>query len=292
MAAQTSLKQPQNRIQTWWRRITRRRIWLRTPVQIFFFALVALIAANHTLAESGRSIPFLANASIHAICPFGGVETLYKLITSGTYVQKIHPSALVLLGITLILSVLAGPVLCGWVCPLGSLQEWVGKLGRKLLKKRYNNFLPEKLDQALRYLRYLVLAWVIYMTATTATLYFDRVDPYSALFHFWTGEFAIGGLIVLIVTLALSLLVERPWCKYACPFGAALGLTNLFRVFTLRRVEGTCKLDLACNRACPMNIPVSRLRKIRDHQCITCLECTSEASCPAASTVDLTLGGK
>ena len=73
---------------------------------------------------------------------------------------------------------------------------------------------------------------------------------------------------------------------------ACWALTNLFRIFSIRRDEGTCKLDGACNRACPMNIPVSRLTVVRDHQCISCLECTTEASCPAAGTVDLTLGGK
>jgi polyferredoxin len=294
VAQVTTLNKPHSgsRIQTWWRKWTRRRIWVRSLVQVFFFILVASIAVNHTLAETGQAIPFLANASIHAVCPFGGVETLYQLVTAGTLVNKVHDSALVLLGLTLLLSILAGPVLCGWVCPLGTIQEWFGKLGRKLFKRRYNTFVPEKLDRGLRYLRYGVLAWVLYMTAISATLFFDAYDPFSALFHFWSTEVALGGIIVLVVTLALSLLVERPWCKYACPFGAVLGLTNLFRVFTIRRVEGTCKLDGACNRACPMNIPVSRLKTIRDHQCISCLECTTEASCPAAGTVDLTLGGK
>lgn len=292
MSVVPSIQKAANPVQAWWRKVTRRRIWLRAPVQFFFFALVALIAANHSLAESGQAIPWLANASIHAICPFGGVETLYRLVTEGRHVQKVHDAALVLLAITLALSVLAGPVLCGWICPLGTLQEWVGKLGKHLFKKRYNNLIPYQVDRWLRYLRYLVLGWVIYMTATTATLFFDKVDPYSAMFHFWTGEAAIGGLVVLGATVGLSLAVERPWCKYACPFGAVLGVTNLFRIFTLRRVEGTCKLDGACNRACPMNIPVSKLKVIRDHQCISCLECTSEASCPASATVDLTLGGK
>ena len=40
-------------------------------VQILFFALVVLITFNHTLSESGISIPFFESASIHTICPFG-----------------------------------------------------------------------------------------------------------------------------------------------------------------------------------------------------------------------------
>jgi polyferredoxin len=272
-------------------RFFRRNIWIRKVVQIFFFALIAFIAVNHTLVESGSNIRFLSSASLHALCPFGGVETLYKYITVGSFVQKIHESSFVLMIIGLLTALLFGPVFCGWVCPLGTIQEWFGNLGRKIFKKRrYNHFIPAKIDRVLRYLRYLVLAWVIYMTATTGTLFFESVDPYYALFNFWSSEVAVGGLIVLGVTLLASLFVERPWCKYACPYGAVLGITNLFRVFSIRREASTCKLDGACDITCPMNIPVSSNSIVRNHQCISCLECTSEAHCPVAGTVSFAAG--
>ncbi len=277
---------------SFWQKFSRRRIWLRTIVQIFFFALIALISVNHTLAESGKGIPILSSASLHSLCPFGGVVTIYQYATTGTFVQKIHESAFILMVIGFVLAILFGPVFCGWICPFGSIQEWVGKLGRKIFKRRYNFFIPAKIDRILRYLRYLVLGWVIYMTAASATLVFAAFDPYFALFNFWSSELAIGGLVVLLVTLAGSLFIERPWCKYACPYGAVLGITNLFRIFRIRRVPGTCKLDRACDIYCPMNIKVSEKTIIRDHQCISCLECTSEARCPAAGTVEFVAGGK
>jgi polyferredoxin len=140
-------------------------------------------------------------------------------------------------------------------------------------------------------LRYGVLAWVVYMTAVTGTLIFADYDPYFALFNFWSSEVSITGLVILGVTLGLSLLVERPWCKYACPYGALLGITNLFRVFGIRRNENTCKADGACSIMCPMNIPVDSVQVVRDHQCISCLECTSEAVCPVAKTVQFATRG-
>ena len=177
------------------------------------------------------------------------------------------------------------------MCPFGTVQEWFAAIGRKLFKKRrYNHFIPARYDRILRYTRYLVLAWVIYMTAVTGKLIFQEFDPYFALFNFWSSEVAIGGLIVLGLTLVASLFVERPWCKYACPYGAVLGLTNLVRVFSIRRVESTCKFDQACDITCPMNIPVSAKTIVRDHQCISCLECTSEARCPVAGTVVFSAG--
>ncbi len=264
----------------------RKNIWIRRVVQVFFFALIALISINHTLVESGQGIPLLSSASLHAICPFGGVETLYKFITTGTFVQKVHEASFVLMIIMFLTAILFGPVFCGWVCPLGTIQEWVAGLGKKIFKKRrYNHFIPAKLDRVLRYLRYGVLGWVVYMTAVSGTLIFETVDPYYALFNFWSSEVAIGGLIVLGVVLLASLFVERPWCKYACPYGAVLGITNLFRVFSIRREASTCKLDGACDITCPMNINVSSKSVVRDHQCISCLECTSEAKCPVAGTV-------
>ncbi len=270
----------------------KRTIWIRTVVQIFFFALIALISINHTLSESGQGIPILSSASLHALCPFGGVVTIYQYATSGTFVQKIHESSFILMIIGFLLAILFGPVFCGWVCPFGTLQEWVGRLGKKLFKRRYNHFIPYRLDQILRYARYLVLAWVIYMTAASGTLLFAEIDPYYAMFNLWSSELAIGGVVVLGVTILASLVVERPWCKYACPYGAVLGVSNLFRVFTIRRNEGLCKLDGACNKVCPMNIPVSEKKIVRDHQCISCLQCTSEAVCPVAGTVDFVAGGK
>ncbi len=271
---------------------TKNRIWLRPVVQLFFFVLIALIAVNHTLVEEGGGITFLSGASLHALCPFGGVVTIYQYATTGAFVQKIHESSFILMILGFILAVLFGPVFCGWVCPFGTIQEWTSKLGKKLFKRKFNRFVPRKVDVVLRYLRYGVLAWVLYMTAITGKLVFADVDPYFALFNFWTSEVAIAGLVVLGVTLVAALFVERPWCKYACPYGAVLGLTNLFRVFKIKRNEPTCIACNKCSNRCPMNIPVSQQKVVRDHQCISCLECTSEAVCPVPATVDFVVGGK
>ena len=268
-----------------------RPLWVRTALQIFFFVLVALIAVNHTLAENGHGIPLLSSASLHAVCPFGGVVSLYQFFAVGNFVQKIHQSSFVLMVLVFLLAVLFGPVFCGWVCPLGTIQEWVGKLGKKLFKKRYNHFLPYVLDRYLRYLRYALLAWVLYMTAMTGKLAFGDLDPYYALFNFWTGEVAISGLIILGVTLLATLFVERPWCKYACPYGAVLGITNLLRVFSIRRVSDDCRSCGICRRDCPMYIPVDETLVVHYHQCISCLECTSEAVCPIEDTVVLATKG-
>ncbi len=268
------------------------KTWYRTAVQIFFFILVALTSLNELLAEKGLAVPFLKKASLHAICPFGGVVSIYKFITAGSFVQKIHESSFVLMFIGFFLAILFGPVICGWVCPFGSYQEWIGKIGKKLFKKKYNNLIPEKIDQYMRYLRYGVLAVVIYITATTAKLVFQSVDPYHALFNFWSEEVSVTGLTVLGIFTVLALIIERPWCKYACPYGAVLGVFNLVRIFKIKRNAATCIQCKACDRACPMNIKVSRQDIVRNHQCISCLKCTSEYACPVKDTIELSSGNQ
>ena len=70
------------------------------------------------------------------------------------------------------------------------------------------------------------------------------------------------------------------------------GIFNLFRVASLRRNAETCIDCKACDKACPMNIEVSKLSVVRNHQCISCMECTSSAHCPVPATVDFVIGGK
>ncbi|MCR3759019.1 4Fe-4S binding protein [Clostridium felsineum] len=265
---------------------------IRLLVQIFFFVLIFIVAVNKILSEMNIGISAVASASIHAICPFGGVVSIYEFLTEGRFVQKIHESSFILMIIMIITAIGFGPLFCGWVCPFGSFQEWLGNIGKKLFKRRYNNFIPQSIDKKLRFTRYILLFLVIYNTAVTGKLVFQNVDPYYALFQFWTNEVAITAYVVLIIVILLSLMVERPWCKYACPYGAFLGVFNLVRVFKIRRNSNTCVSCKACDNSCPMNIQVSKSNVVYNHQCISCMKCTSEAACPISDTVNLSTGGK
>ena len=152
--------------------------------------------------------------------------------------------------------------------------------------------MPKRLDKVMRYFRVFVMLWVIYITARTGRLVFSDVDPYYALFNFYTGEVAIQALVILAITAIGSLFVERPWCKYLCPYGALLGFTNKFKLFKLKRNENTCISCNQCNQACPMNIDVESSKKVTQLQCISCFECTSENTCPIPETVNIKWGEK
>jgi len=258
---------------------------IRLAVQIFFLLLIILFSINHYREENGLEPLLLGSASLHAICPFGGVVSSYTYFTGGTFVKKTHASSFILMWLVLLLTIVFGPVFCGWVCPLGSVQEFIGKIGTKLFKKKYNRFIPAGIDTYLRYLRYVVLGLVLYETAVVGTLVFADYDPYFALFNAWSGEVAWTAFAILAITLAGALFVERPFCKYACPYGAVLGIFNTFKIVKLSRNTNTCTDCKRCDRVCPMNITPADDKNVRNHQCITCLECTSEIECPVSDAL-------
>ena len=258
---------------------------IRLAAQIFFFVFVGAIVVNNTLAESGGGLSFIPSASLHAICPFGAVETFASLVTGAGLIRQLHASVMVMGAAVLILTVLLGPVFCSHICPLGSIQEWFGKLGRKIFKKRYNKFIPKKVHGVLKYLRYVVLALIVWQTYQSATLLFANVDPYYALYHFWTGGATIAAISILVVTLLLSLFVERPWCKYACPYGGLLGLISKISIFKIRRSDTSCIACGKCDNVCPMLIDVSAKSKVNDTLCNRCMKCTTqEGGCPVGET--------
>lgn len=254
--------------------------WVRHAVQIFFFALIGLFAVNHVIGEEGVApFAFLPNVSLHAICPFGGIESVMSLISAGTLVRQLQLSTLVMTGIIIIMTLIFGAIFCSFICPLGSIQEWIGKLGRKIFKKRYNTFIPQSVHNVLKYFRYVSLIAVVILTYNAASLIFLEVDPYYAMYHFFTDEVTIGSLIVLGITLVGSLFVERPWCKYACPYGAFLGLIGKISIFKIKRNANSCTSCNLCNKKCPMNIDIENKKVVYDGLCNKCLACTEDGIC-------------
>ncbi len=119
---------------------------IRIIIQLTVFIFVLAISISKWLGERGIIIPLLPDASLHAICPFGGVVTIYEFIATGTFIQKIHNSSFILMILGVFVAILFGSIFCGYICPLGTFQEWIGKLGNKLFPKKFNHFLPKKLD--------------------------------------------------------------------------------------------------------------------------------------------------
>lgn len=253
-------------------------------IQVTFVVFVLYLSLGRFFAEAGINIPLPAN--LHLICPFGGVVTAYTFVTTGNYIQKIHQSDFVMIFALLIALILTGATFCGWICPMGSVQEWLGKLGKKLFPKIYNK-LPRKLDRMLRFGKVVVFVLVIIQTTRSGKLLFQAFDPYYNLFNIWTDEIALTGYISVAITLFLSLLIERPFCRYACPLGAINGLFNSFSILNIKRKNNTCIQCKICDKVCPAGIVVSEKVAVRSIDCIRCMKCVQ--ACPVNKSEEKTL---
>lgn len=258
--------------------------WLRHLFQLSFAVLIVSLSVIHNLA-----IVEGTTASIDALCPFGGLETAWQWITTGTFVSKTHVSNLIL-GVGLVIGVLvAGGAFCGWVCPFGAFQDFLTWARGKLHVKEIR--VPMRLDRVLRYGRYIVLATILYQTMVTTKLWFGDWDPYRTLFGLgWLFEFNLFeswvAYVVLVGILVASFLVERAWCRYLCPLGGAISLLANLSLLRIRREGDSCKACAVCERPCPMKLEVATANTISSN-CIGCLACVD--ACPRHDALEVKL---
>ena len=264
----------------------------RHVVQLGFALFIGYVAVGHTLLPEG-TVP-----SAESYCPFGGLETLYRWIDSGgKFIEHSHASNLVLFVAIVLTTIATRGFFCGWVCPLGAIQEGVAAMSRGLQRRvpilgalgctaRTRLGWLSSLDRPLRFGRYLVLAWVLVGTAYYGRMVFRDVDPWAALLEVADLQLTLG-LGVLAVVLLLSFVVERPFCRYACPLGATIGLIGKLSPIAIERRGDACIGCSLCTKACPVGIPVERVTRVTDTNCLMCLECVG--ACPSAPGLNVTL---
>jgi polyferredoxin len=265
-------------------------------VQASFAFFILFVIIRHAVIGEDSGI---VTASAEAYCPFGGLETLYNYITSeGATISHTHLSNVVMLVAALVTALLLRSAFCGWVCPLGFIQDLVSSLSRWLQKRSLTlrkamRSLKERsaklavLDRWLRYFKYVVLIWAVAGAGYYGVMVFRDYDPWSALINIVEFSFT-PGLVVLIVTLLASFFVERPWCRYACPLGAASSLVGKLSPVYLKREESSCTLCKVCTKACPMGLEVHTADKITSADCISCLECVG--ACPRNGALEVKVG--
>jgi NapH/MauN family ferredoxin-type protein len=269
---------------------------LRKVIQASFAFFILFVIVRHVVIGEDSGI---VTASAEAYCPFGGLETLYNyVISAGGTISHTHLSNVVMLVAVLITALLLRSAFCGWVCPLGFIQDLVSSLSRWLQKRSLTlrkamRSLKERsaklavLDRWLRYFKYVVLIWAVAGAGYYGVMVFRDYDPWSALINIVEFSFT-PGLVVLIVTLLASFFVERPWCRYACPLGAASSLVGKLSPVYLKREESNCTLCKVCTKACPMGLEVHTADKITSADCISCLECVG--ACPRNGALEVKVG--
>jgi ferredoxin len=252
-----------------------------------------VLAAMTALTTAHQHWTSWRPAGVDALCPFGGVESLYSLLAGDGFVRRVAAGSLILLVGAVFITLLYRRSFCGQICPLGALQGVFGALGRRLFGLRRPQA-PRALDGAARWLKYVVLAVFAFWTWQAAELVMRPYDPWAAWAHLTSDELLASfgiGFAVLVVSLAGSLLYDRFFCKYLCPMGAFLGLFSKVSLLGVRRDAVTCTDCGACDRACFMNIEVSRLETVTASECVACNECVN--ACPVRGALEVkTAGGR
>jgi ferredoxin len=223
---------------------------------------------------------------VDAFCPFGGIEGAVYLITNGRLIEKIAWSSFILLFAVILVAIIFRRAFCGTLCPMGTIQELFARLGRLIFKKPLR--IPGIIDKPARYLKYLVLVVFIVLTIILGRLAIRPYDPWATYHHLISAdlfsEFPIG-FVVLVITIIGSFLFDRFFCKYVCPMGAFLGLINRIGLFRVKRNESSCIHCKACDKACPVQIPVESEKEVHSSECINCQECVNV--CPEKGTLEI-----
>ncbi len=268
---------------------------IRRAVQIAFLLLNAYIGVRFVLwvrsfESQGNSLYIERPAGVDGWLPIAGLMNLrYFFLTR--HIPAIHPSAMVLLCVFLLSSLLIKKSFCSWLCPVGTVSEYLWKLGRKLFRRSFA--LPAWLDLPLRSLKYLLLAFFFFVIFTMSAQ--DLGDflqsPFSIVADVKMLNFfrTIGtlGIVVLATLVALSVVIQNFWCRFLCPYGALMGIVSAFSPVKIRRDAQACIDCGKCNKACPSQLPVDRLVQIRSVECTGCMECV--AVCPAENALQLSL---
>lgn len=259
----------------------------RLAVQSLFLAANVWIGLQFYLwvrwAETGgRTAAVSRPGGVEGWLPIEGMMQ-FKYVVTTAHLPKLHPAAFFLFLAFTISSLIFRKSFCGWICPVGTISEYLWKLGRRLFGRNFR--IPRAIDLPLRSLKYLLLGFFLYaVTMMSAEAIADFVaSPYGLVvdvrmlnfFRFIgrTTAYVVAGLVIA------SILVQNFWCRYLCPYGALMGLISMFSPARITRNENACIDCAKCAKACPSALPVDKLIQIRSAECMSCLECV--AVCPA-----------
>ncbi len=256
----------------------KRIVILREIIKWGVLGLITFLALIHVFGNKAVWAP------LDAYCPFGSLESGWKLITQGGFLEKIQPSNLALLTALIVTTILFGGVFCGWICPLGTLQDGLNWIGKKLRLPQIQ--VSAKSDKILRWLRWPFLALVLFESYIQAKLWFADYDPFRLIFGFhWFTEpekILINGWIIMGAFLLLALMWRRFWCRYLCPFGLVVQVLSKISWFKIRWYKNECMECNICSKNCPLGLTVTD-PKLNSTACNGCLQCISV--CPRSEAI-------
>jgi polyferredoxin len=271
---------------------------MRKVIRYGFLAICILIGIQfyfwyHYYVSGGNAIEISRPGGAEGFLPLSALIGLKYWIFTGIF-NHVHPAALVIFLAILIVSFIFKKSFCSFICPVGTISEWLWKLGRRLFGKKfiapYGWRPPKWIDYPLRSLKYIMLAFfvdviLIKMNTTALKNFID--SPYNKVADLKMLLFFVRmsglTLVVLLILAVASVFISNFWCRYLCPYGALLGIVSFFSPVKIRRNASTCTYCKACTRVCPAMIRVHKAGTVFSDECTMCLECVK--TCPVADTL-------
>ena len=205
-------------------------------------------------------VPFVACAT----CPLGDCSGQFLFL----------PVAVLALGGALV----AGRVFCGWICPLGFLQDAVRMLRRR--RSAEAGVWCVRLRNTTRFMALATCLWLAFrynFTVGRAHAYVVRsrsIWNWQAVGIAWglgLARYPVRAALLLTALLG-ALIVPRLWCRWLCPLGAVLSLGNRFAPLGVRLKHDACTSCGACRRICSVDTMPGTI------ECVACAEC--QPACP------------
>ncbi len=171
-------------------------------------------------------------------------------------------------------------VFCGWLCPFGALQELLNKLARLAGIKQID--IPFGIHQRLWMIKYVVFLGILAISLNSAATAFGlaEIEPFKTviILRFWRDW---PFVLYAVALLAAGLVVERFFCRYLCPLGAALAIPARMRMFEWLERRKECGRECQiCARTCTVQA-IHPLGEINPNECIYCLQCQANYFDPA-----------
>ena len=233
------------------------------------------------LERGGTGTAFTHPTGVEGWLPIAGLMNAKYLLLTGQ-MPTIHPAALVLFLAFVGMSLLLKKSFCSWLCPVGTVSEYLWKLGKKIYGRTLR--LPKALDIALRGLKYLLLGFFAFLIGnmTADAIQGFMSTPYGLIADVKMLNFfrnmGVTAAAVVLVLVVLSTLVQNFWCRYLCPYGALMGLVSLLSPVRIRRDAEACIECGKCATACPSALKVDQLIQIRSVECTGCMACVAACS--------------
>lgn len=215
-------------------------------------------------------------------CPIGSMQAVVGTLK--------YDFSLYITGFMVLMGIIFGRFICGWLCPFGLFQDLLYKIPLKKLK------VCKKVNNVLKYFKYVILLVFVVLLPMFLVNEFGTSKPYFCQYICPAGTLEGGiplvllneplretiGLlftwkIFILVAVALaSIFIYRPFCRYICPLGAFYSLFNRISIYRYKVDENKCTSCNNCMEKCKMNITV--YKNPNSAECIRCGDCIK--ACP------------